>query len=263
MKLQEKVILITGASGGIGLEVARALLQEGAFVALCARSKEKLIEEAKRATDEGLNALAVQMDVTSDESVRAAIQSIIARWGRLDVVINNAGNGGRLSYWNTTDPHATQEMFDVHVFGAERVIRAALPFMLAQQSGTIMNIASTVGWVPMPGAAAYSAAKAAVISLSDTLRAELAPNNIDVRVFAPPHTSTDAGKEWPLGLPKIFAPEWVAAELVSALKGKRSKVIPGGNGMLLFLQRLWPPLATRIMNKIGFTALTKVAQREQ
>jgi short-subunit dehydrogenase len=122
----------------------------------------------------------------------------------------------------------------------------------------VVNIASTVAWVPMPGAAAYSAAKAAVLALSDTWRAELAPCGIDVRVFSPPHTRTDAGLAWPLPLPKIFEPQWVADAFVQWLRCDRVVATPGGNGGLLALQRMSPALARRIMNRIGFEALRRV-----
>ena len=79
-----------------------------------------------------------------------------------------------------------------------------------------------------------------------------------MRVFAPPHTSTEAGRRMPLDLPKIFTPEWVASEFVTFLRGRRPRALPGGNGMLLFLQRVSPRLASRIMAGLGFKALSKV-----
>jgi short-subunit dehydrogenase len=255
MELEGSVVLVTGASSGIGLEVARALAREGAQVALAARSREKLEAAVTGIASEGGTAMAVPLDVTSNESVAAGIRAVVDRFGRLDVVINNAGNGGALALWANTSADQTRAMFDVHVLGAERVIRGVLPTMLQQGAGIVINVVSTVAWVPMPGAAAYSAAKAALVALSGVLRAELAARGIDVRVFAPPHTSTDAGKAWPLDLPKIFAPEWVAAELVRALRRGRPRVVAGGNSALLWVQRISPALAARIMNGLGFKAV--------
>jgi short-subunit dehydrogenase len=106
----------------------------------------------------------------------------------------------------------------------------------------------------MPGASAYSAAKAAVVALSESLRAELRGSGIDVRVFTPPHTSTTSGKHWPLDLPKIFEPAWVAQQFVRALRGDRPRAMPGGNAMLLLVQRVWPGLAThheRWLSRVG------------
>lgn len=264
MEPKHSVVLVTGASSGIGLEIARELVREGARVVFAARSIDRLRAEVEAATKAGGTALAVEMDVTSDASVAAAVDATIAAFGRIDAVVNNAGNGGEMSLWAASPATATQAMFDVHVLGTDRVMRAVVPIMRAQRSGTIINFASTVAWVPMPGAAAYSAAKAAVVALSQALREELRGEQIDVRVFAPPHTSTESGLAMPLDLPKIFEPTWVAKQFVRMLRGNQVRALPGGNGMLLFVQRLSPRLAARIMNGLGFKALDKaVARREQ
>ena len=258
MELADKVVVVTGASHGIGRAVAHALVAAGARVVFAARSLDALQAEVARASANGGRALALELDVTSQASVDAALERALSCFGRIDVLVNNAGNGGAVELWAGSAPGATQDMFEVHVLGCERMMRAVVPVMKTQGGGTIVNVASTVAWVPMPGAAAYSAAKAAVVALSDALRSELARDGIDVRVFTPPHTSTDAGKAWPLPLPKIFAPDWVADQLVRALRGSRPRVIVGGNGMLLLLQRIWPRLAARIMNGIGWKTLARL-----
>ena len=253
MEPKGKVILVTGASSGIGLAAARALVREGAHVVLAARSLDTLEAEAERLRRGGGTALAVAMDVTSDASVTAAVEAVVRRCGRIDAVINNAGNGGRLTFWATADPAATRTMFDVHVFGMERVTRAVLPHMLAQGGGTVVNIASTLAWVPMPMAAAYSAAKAAVLSFSESLRAELADRGVDVMLFAPPHTRTPS--EMPLRGPRVFSPEWVADELVRSLRRGRACFLAGAsNRALLVMRRIAPGVASRIMRDIGLRA---------
>lgn len=258
MNPEDKVILVTGASGGIGLASARALARAGACVALGARSQEKLAAEAERIRGEGGTALAVPLDVTSDASAAAAVEAVLARFGRIDAVVNNAGNAGELRFWAETGPDHLRAMFDVHVFGAERVARAVLPAMLAQGGGVIVNVASTVAWVPMPSAAAYSAAKAAIVSLSDALRAELEPRGIEVVLFAPPHTSTEAGRAWPLEGPRVHTPEWVADELVDTLRrGRKRRLAGASNRMLLAIQRVAPAYASYIMRGIGLRAVAK------
>ena len=256
MELADRVVLVTGASMGIGREIARALAREGCRVVLAARSEERLRAEAEAI---GPRALAARMDVTSDASVAAAMAEIEAHWGRLDVVVNNAGSGGPVRRWAESETESTRAMFEVHVLGSERVMRAAVPLMLRQGGGTIVNFSSTLGWVAMPGTASYNAAKAAVVMLSQTVREELKAQGIDVRVFAPPHTSTESGKAMPLNLPKIFEPEWVADQFVRFLRGRRARALPGGNGSLLVLQRLSPGFAQWIMNRIGFGALERAA----
>ena len=253
MEPKGKVILVTGASSGIGLATARALAREGAQVVIAARSLDALEAEAERLRRGGDTALAVAMDVTSDASVAAAVEGIVRRFGRIDVVVNNAGNAGRLTFWAAADPAATRQMFDVHVFGMERVTRAVLPHMLEQGGGTVVNIASTLAWVPMPMAAAYSAAKAAVLSFSESLRAELADRGVEVMLFAPPHTRTPS--EMPLRGPRIHSPEWVAEELVRSLRRGRACFLAGAsNRALLVMRRIAPGVASRIMRDIGLRA---------
>lgn len=258
MQFDDQVWLVSGASTGIGLEIARALAACGARVALAARSADALQREAAALAARGLQALAVPMDIRSDEAVAAGIARVLDTWGHLDGIANVAGNGGTLSRWCDAPSHGTESMFAVHVLGAERVLRAALPALVRQRRSVVVNFASTVAWVPMPGAAAYSAAKAAVVALSDAWRAELAPLGVDVRVFAPPHTRTEAGLAWPLPLPKVFEPQWVAQAFVQSLRRGAVRSVPGGNGALLALQRLSPGLARRIMQRIGFEALRRV-----
>ncbi|MCG3188648.1 MAG: 2-(R)-hydroxypropyl-CoM dehydrogenase [Burkholderiaceae bacterium] len=260
-RFDNQVWLVSGASSGIGLKTAQALLAGGARVAFAARSVERLRPLVAASAAGARQAAAVPLDVTSDASVHGAVRAVLDAFGRIDGLINMAGNGGLVRRWDAAEASHLREMFAVHVFGAERMVHAVLPTMRRQGSGTIVNIASAVAWVPMPGAAAYSAAKAAVVSWSAALRAELQGSGIDVRVFAPPHTRTDAGVRWPLPLPRIFEPEWVAGQLVRSLQQRAPLTIPGGNRSLLWLQRLSPALASRVMNRIGFTALERVGAR--
>ncbi len=258
MELKGSVVLVTGASSGIGLAAAKELGAQGAKVALAARSADRLEAAAQEIRAAGGQALAVRMDVTSERSVQEGLGELLARFGRLDAVVNNAGYPGRLSFWSQTDTAEMVALYDVHVFGTERVTRAALPHLLASK-GTIMNVASTVAWVPMPTAAAYSSAKAAVVAFSDSLRAELSGTGVRVVVYAPPHTRNDSGDAWPLELPKTFEPQWVARSMASALRGGKDQYVVGGNAALLLLQRLSPSLAAGIMRRIGLGAARRLA----
>jgi short-subunit dehydrogenase len=257
MRIEGKVVLITGASSGIGEASARALARCGARVALAARSVDRLRRLADELTREGHSASPFEMDVTSDASVASAVEDVGRRLGPIDVVVNNAGNGGRLSFFEATAPEHMRAMFDVHVFGTERVTRAVLPAMLERRAGTLVNVVSAVAYVPMPAAAAYCAAKAAVVAFSEALRGEVADRNVSVVLFAPPHTQTEAGRAWPLDLPKQFMPAFVADALVTTLRRDRREALPGGNAALLWLSRLSPRLAARMMRGIGLRAARK------
>lgn len=257
MKLADKIILITGASQGIGLAVAQQLAAAGSHVVLAARSADKLAAEVKRLREAGHHASAVQLDVTSDRSVQSAVAQVLAEHGQIDVLINNAGNGGALDFFLQDNAEQLRAMFDTHMFGTERMTRAVLPAMLSRAQGRIVNVVSTVAYVPMPGATAYCAAKAAVVAFTNALRGELAHTPIQLVLYSPPHTQTKAGEQWPLDLPKQFDAEYAASALVSVLERDWSDRLAGGNNLLLWMQRISPSWAASIMRKIGLTATHK------
>jgi short-subunit dehydrogenase len=258
MKLNDKVILLSGASRGIGAEAARELARQGAHVVLAARTLSELEGNAAAIRAAGGRASAVELDVTCAESVDRAVSRVLAELGRIDVLVNNAGNGGSLGFWLDADASRSEQLFQVHVFGSERMTRRVLPAMLERGSGRVVNVVSAVGYVPMPGAAAYSAAKAAVIAHTAALRGELSGTGIELVLFSPPHTQTESGKAWPLELPRQFSPRFAAEALVTALRRDRKDVLAGGNHSLLYLQRLAPALAQGIMNRVGLKAVRKV-----
>jgi len=174
-----KVWLITGCSSGFGKQIAIAARSRGDLVIATARKISAL--EPLQAI--GCDALA--LDITTDEAtVKRVVEQAHAIHGRIDVLVNNAGIGSLQSVESTTDADALT-MINTNVFGLLRVTRAALPFMRAQQSGTIANIGSVLSRLVYPGNAIYSASTAAVAAISQTLRVEVAAFNIDVVVVEP------------------------------------------------------------------------------
>lgn len=171
-----KVVLITGCSTGIGRDLAQRLAQAGYQVAATARNLESL---------QGLEVeLKLALDVASAESINQAVDSVLQRYGRIDVLVNNAGYAQCGAVEEVSDAQV-QQMFDVNVFGALRMIRAVVPHMRQQKSGRIINISSIAGKLVTPVNGTYSATKFALEALSDALRLELAPFGIQVVVVEP------------------------------------------------------------------------------
>ncbi|KYC36717.1 short-chain dehydrogenase [Scytonema hofmannii PCC 7110] len=186
MKTQ-KVWFITGASRGFGLEIASAALAVGDRVVATVRS-----QPAQLATTlhNHPDLYVVQMDVTQEEQVQAAVKQGIARFGRLDVLINNAGFGMVTAIEEATDAEVRKQ-YDTNVFGLLNVTRAVLPYLRQQKSGHIINISSLFGYDAIPGWGLYGSTKFAVEGLSKGLAVELAPLGIRVTVVAPGLFSTD------------------------------------------------------------------------
>lgn len=191
--IEGKVVVITGASSGLGEATARHLSQLGATVVLGARRLDRIEALARElAAQDGRagKAMAVQTDVTKSEQVKKLVESAVAAYGRIDVMINNAG----------LMPHSPLErlkiddwdrMIDVNIKGVLYGIAAALPYMQAQKSGHIINVSSVAGHKVRPGSAVYAATKHAVRALSEGLRQEVKPYNIRTTVISPGAVATE------------------------------------------------------------------------
>ena len=176
-----KTVLITGCSTGIGRNLAQRLAGVGYTVTATARHPETLHDLPV--------SLALPLDVTDPESVAATTEDVIRHFGRIDVLVNNAGYALRGALEEVPVEDA-QALFDVNVFGMLRMIRAVAPHMRRQGSGRIINISSIAGRRSTPEAGTYSATKFAVEALSDALRWELAPFGIQVVIIEPGSIST-------------------------------------------------------------------------
>ncbi|MGF9567499.1 SDR family oxidoreductase [Neorhizobium sp. BT27B] len=171
--IKDKVVLITGGSTGIGAEVARTLAAKGAKVAIAARRQDKLDAVRAEIAAQGGDIRAYVMDVTDKHQVKAVVEAVVQDFGRLDVIINNAGIMPirPMSEVNTDEWDA---MIDVNIKGTLYGIAAALPLFLAQQSGHIINLSSVAGIkVFAPGGTVYSGTKFAVRAISEGLRIEV------------------------------------------------------------------------------------------
>jgi NADP-dependent 3-hydroxy acid dehydrogenase YdfG len=180
--IKDKVVVITGASSGLGEATARYLAQNGAKLVLGARRLDRLQALAKELSL-GAGA-AVQTDVTEQEQVKALVDQAVRTHGRIDVILNNAG----LMPHSPLERGKTQDwdrMIDVNIKGVLYGIAAALPYMKAQRSGHIINVSSVAGHKVRPGSAVYAATKTAVRVISEGLRQEVKPYNIRTTVISP------------------------------------------------------------------------------
>ena len=182
-----KVWLITGSSTGFGRILAKQLLAKGETVVATARKPEQLDDLVSSYSS---RALAVRLDVTKPEEVREAVKQAITAFGRIDVLVNNAGFGTMGAIEEVTDAEVRQQ-YETNVFGALDVMRATLPYMRQQRSGYILNLSSVGGVVSFPGAGIYCSTKFALEGISEAMAKEVAPLGVKVTLVEPGAFRTD------------------------------------------------------------------------
>lgn len=212
-KIIQKVWFITGASKGLGLALAIQLLEQGQKVAATSRS----IQDLKNAIGtENDNFLPLSVDIRNEESVSAAIEQVVARFGKVDVIVNNAGYGLAGALEELTDAESRQN-FDVNVFGSLNVIRKAMPYLRKQGSGHIFNIASIGGFTgAFPGFGIYCATKFAVHGFSESLREEVKNFGVKVTVVSPGYFRTNFLSDSSLNVPSNQMQEYAEVRAVQA-----------------------------------------------
>ena len=188
--IKGKVVVITGASSGLGEATARLLSAEGASVVLGARRVNRIQSLADELNAKGGKALALATDVTNHEQVKNLVDAAVQKFGRIDVIINNAGimphsplERLKIDDWNRT--------IDVNIKGVLYGIAAALPYMKQQKAGHIINVSSVAGHKVTPNGAVYCATKHAVRALSEGLRVEVKPYNIRTTIISPGAVATE------------------------------------------------------------------------
>jgi short-subunit dehydrogenase len=260
-RLKDKVTIITGASSGIGKATALLFAREGASVVLAARSEERLRQVQREIASFNGEAVVVPTDVTKKEAVDNLVRTAVAEFGRIDIVVNNAGIGlwGRVA---ETPFSIMEEVLNVNLYGALYCIHAVLSTMLKQGSGQIINISSVLGKRATPNVAAYCATKYALHGFSDSLRAELADSpsaNIDVIVVCPSTTATEffrnmRGRQQGKSLNPFgsMSAEAVAKKILHAsLRRKHEVVISFGGKLLVWSNRLFPRLIDKLMVRVA------------
>jgi short-subunit dehydrogenase len=193
MDIQDKVVIITGASEGIGLATARLFAQKGAKVALAARSADTLHTIVNELHEQHREAIAVPTDMRHKDAIEALVDSVFQQYGRIDILINNAGQSVR---GNVADVDIDQfrQIFELNVLGPVKAMQAIIPKMRQSGGGLIINVSSSVTNMHIPAISAYAATKAALNMISDTAREELASENIRITTMFPHRTATNFGK---------------------------------------------------------------------
>lgn len=189
-KFKDRVVIITGASSGIGRATALEFAKEGAKTVLVSRSVDKLNSVAYEVREFNQNVLVVQADVSSAEQVGEMVQKVLAEYGRIDILFNNAGSSyvGRIDDEDFVEN--ARKMINVDYFGTVYAAKEVLPVMKEQGSGHIMNMSSVVGRKAFPHFGGYSSAMHAISAFTDSLRQELSGTGINVSIIHPALTQT-------------------------------------------------------------------------
>lgn len=244
-----RVVLVTGASSGIGEAASRLLSQKGFRVALAARRMERLQSLAEEILSMGGDALPLKADVTRLEDIQGMVQAVLDHYGQIDVLFNNAGFG-RLDWLETLDPVVDIErQLQVNLLGLILTTQAVLPHMIAQRSGHIINMSSLAAFIATPTYSIYAASKFGVRGFTDALRREVSLWNIQVSGIYPGGVRTEfeghtgvrrkTGLRTPTGL-KLQAEQVAQAVLRVVEHPRRTVILPGVMKAAVWMNLLLP-----------------------
>jgi len=254
-----RVIAITGASAGIGRATAVRLARDGAALAICARRREPLDAAASEIVAAGGQALATVADVASDADMRRFVTSTVERFGRLDVMVCNAGFGVAGAIDDVT-PEQMRRLIDVNYMGTFFAARAALDVFRRQHSGHLIVISSIVGKRGVPYMGAYSATKFAQVGMAECLRAEVAGSPIHVSIVYPVSTESEffdvMSRETGTTVTRAFGPRQdasvVADAIARAIERPAPEVYPHPTSRaLVWLNAMAPGYCDRIVKRFG------------
>ncbi len=252
MRMKHKVVLITGASEGIGAACARAFASRGARVAVTARNASRLAEAPA-------GALAIPADLVDARDRARVVASTLERFGRIDVLVNNAG-AGMYTPSAATPLDDARRLFEINFFAALDLIRLVVPGMRARGAGCVVNVGSIGGLAPLPWSGLYSASKYALGGLTENLRIELRRHGIHVMLVCPGYVTTGFQSHSLAGQPpdsvvraRRFAigPDACARAIVRGVERQaRTVVVPRAGWLLVALHRILPRLLDARMERM-------------
>ena len=253
-------IIITGASSGIGLALAKQLGQQGAQLLVTARREDRLrqLSDIISKSGKAKRPIIVAGDITDFKVQKHVIETAQRDMGGLDILVNNAGLGA-LGPFSEATPERLRRVLDVNFIAPVELIRKSIPMLRQGNNALIVNVGSVLGHRAVPGKSEYCASKFAVHGFSDALRCELASQNIDVLLVSPSTTSSeffDQVIKTPSSakphLHNAMSPEKVARRTMRAMKrGQHELILSTGGKLLVWIDRLCPPLANRLVAYFG------------
>jgi short-subunit dehydrogenase len=246
--LHDRVVLITGASSGLGEAAARSCARDGASVALAARREDRLRALAAELEATGAAVLAVPTDLRDTEAIRAMAAATREHFGRIDALVANAGVGHAAPVLETTEEQLLEQI-EVNLLGVIRSTLAVLPAMRARGSGHILAIASVAAGCALPRAVVYSATKAGVVRFCEGLRREVRPYGIAVTAILPGFIATPMTEGVTFPMPRASVVGDAVARLIP--RPRRQVVIPRWYALLPAVNRLAPGLIDALARRYG------------
>ncbi len=257
--MKDKIVIITGASGGIGEALAKKFSSEGSIVVIAARQIEKLETLKMELEAAGAKVLAVACDVSKESDCKNLIDQTIKAFGKIDVLINNAGISMR-ALFNDLDLDVIKKVMDINFWGAVFATKFALPHLL-KSNGSVVGVSSIAGKKGLPGRTGYSASKFALEGFLETLRTENIKNDLHVLVACPGFTASNIRKsslskdgssqgESPRTENIMMSPEVVANHIyLATIKRKRDLVLTLNGKLTVWLNKFFPAMMDRIVYK--------------
>ena len=255
--MENKTVIITGASSGIGLACAWEFAAKGASVVLAARNFEKITATAGKMKEKGHKALAVRTDVSAESDCKAMVEAACNEYGSIDVLVNNAGLSMR-ALFGDTDIKVLKQLMDVNFWGSVYCTKHALPYLL-ETRGSVAGISSIAGYQGLPGRTGYSASKFAMHGFLEALRIEYMDRGLHVLIAAPGFTSSNIRKtalsgdgsaqgESPRAEDRMMSAEDVARKIVvSVLRRKRTLVLTTQGRLTVLLKKFAPWVLDRMV----------------